>query len=188
MKNILIRYYNDSHFKLILFILLLLMFSGCLSLKPTTTKSGKKYFETFYVGEEGTQYFIKPILFKDEKSNEELILDITFRYRNEIKDFAIVNFSIKSSKIYKTIDSLKIANKVIQIKSSELKLLFNEKNKKEFTSRYSTKFSLNEIKEMFSNDAWEIIIHNQSKIITYKPHRKTTKAINAVKDKVFVLM
>lgn len=187
-KNILIRYYNDSHFKLILLILLLLMFSGCLSIKPTTTRSGKKYFETFYVGEQGTQYFIKPILFKDEESNEDLFLDITFRYRNEIKDSAIINISIKSSIIYKTIDSLKLSNKDIQIKSSELKLLFNEKNKKEFTSRYSTKFSLNKIKEIFSNDAWEIIIYNQRKIITYQPHRKTNKAINAVKDKVFVLM
>lgn len=188
MKKFLIRNFKTLQFKFVPLILILLIFSGCLSIKPSTSKSGKNYFETFFVGEEGTQYFIKPILFKDEKSNEDLILDITFRYRNEIKDSAIVNISIKSSIIYKTIDSLKLSNKDIQIKSSELKLLFNEKNKKEFTSRYSTKFSLNKIKEMFSNDAWEIIIYNQRKIITYKPHRKTTKAINAVKDKVFVLM
>jgi hypothetical protein len=164
------------------------MFSGCLSIKPSTTKSGKKYFETFYVGEEGTQYFIKPILFKDEKSNEDLVLDITFRYRNEIKDSAIVNFSIKSPMIYKTIDSLKLSNKNIAIKSNKLELLFNEKNKTGFTSRYSTKFSLNEMKEMFTNDAWEVNIYNQNKITTLKPHRTTFKAINTVRDKVFILM
>lgn len=188
MKNLLIRYYNISNFKLVSFILLLLMFSGCLSIKPSTTKSGKNYFETFYVGEEGTQYFINPILFKDEKSNEDLVLDITFRYRNEIKDSAIVNFSIKSSMIYKTIDSLKLSNKDIAIKSDKVELLFNEKNKTGFTSRYSTKFGLNEIKEMFTNDAWEVNIYNQNKITTFKPHRKTFKAINTVRDKVFVLM
>ncbi len=188
MKNLLIRYYNTSIFKFVSFILLFLMFSGCLSIKPSTTKSGKKYFETFYVGEEGTQYFIKPILFKDEKSNEDLILDITFRYRNEIKDSAIVNFSIKNSIIYKTIDSLKLSNKDITIKSDKVELLFNEKNKTGFTSRYSTKFSLNEIKEMFTNNAWEVNICNQNKITTFKPHRKTFKIINTVRDKVFVLM
>ncbi|NQV77765.1 MAG: hypothetical protein HQ490_05350 [Lutibacter sp.] len=188
MKNLLIRYCNTSHFKLVSFILLLLMFSGCLSIKPSTTKSGKNYFETFYVGEEGTQYFIKPILFKDEKSNEDLILDITFRYRNEIKDSAIVNISIKSSIIYKTIDSLKLSNKDIEIKSDKVELLFNEKNKTGFTSRYSTMFSLKEIKEMFNNDAWEMIIYNQNKTTTYIPLRKTIRAINTVRDKVLVLM
>lgn len=184
-----IRYYkNTLNFELVAFILLLLICTGCLSIKPSTTKSGKNYFETFYVGEEGTQYFIKPTLFKDEKSNEDLVLDITFRYRNEIKDSAIVNFSIKSSMIYKTIDSLKLSNKDIAIKSDKVELLFNEKNKTGFTSRYSTKFGLNEIKEMFTNDAWEVNIYNQNKITTFKPHRKTIKAINTVREKVFVLM
>lgn len=188
MKNILIRHCNTSQFKFVSFILISLIFSGCLSIKPTITKSEKNYFETFYVGEEGTQYFIKPILFKDEKSNEDLVLDITFRYRNEIKDSAIVNFSIKSFIIYKTIDSLKLSNKDIKIESDQLVLLFNEKSKTGFTSRYSTRFSLKEIKEMFNNDAWKMIIYNQNKITTYKPHRKTIRAINTVRDRVFVLM
>ena len=188
MKNLLIIYCSTSHFKLVSFILLLLMFSGCLSIKPSTTKSGKNYFETFYVGEEGTQYFINPILFKDEKSNEDLILDITFRYKNEIKDSAVINFSIKSSIIYKTIDSLKLSNNDIKIERNQLVLLFNEKSKTGFTSRYSTKFSLKEIKEIYNNDAWEMIIYNQNKITTYKPHRKTIRAINTVRDRVFVLM
>jgi len=188
MKNLLIRNCNTSHFKLVWFILLLLIFSGCLSIKPSTTKSGKNYFESFYVGEEGTQYYIKPILFKDEKTNEDVILDITFRYRTEIKDSAIVNFSIISSIIYKTLDSLKLSNKDIEIKSGKVELLFNEKNKTGYKSRYSTKFSLKEIKEMFNNDAWEITIYNQNKITRYEPKRKTSSAINAVRDKVFVLM
>jgi hypothetical protein len=188
MKKLFIRNFKTSQFKFVSFILISLTFSGCLSIKPSTTKSGKNYFETFFVGEEGTQYFIKPILFKDEKSNEDLILDITFRYRNEIKDSAIVNISIKSSIIYKTIDSLKLSNKIIEIKSNKIELLFNEKNKTGFTSRYSTKFSLKEIKEMFNNDAWEVIIYNQNKISKYKPHRKTIKAISTVRDRVFVLM
>ena len=188
MKNLLTRNFKTSQFKFVSLILITLMFSGCLSIKPSTTKSGKNYFETFFVGEEGTQYFIKPILFKDEKSNEDLILDITFRYRNEIKDSATVNFSIRSSIIYKTIDSLKFTNNDNKIESDQLVLLFKERSKTGFTSRYSTRFSLNEIKEMFNNDAWEIIIYNQDKITKYKPHRKAIRAINALRDKVFVLM
>ncbi len=182
------RYCNTSQFKFVYLILISLMFSGCLSIKPSTTRSGKNYFETFFVGEEGTQYFIRPILFKDEKSNEDLILDITFRYRNEIKDSATVNFSIKSSIIYKTIDSVKLFNRDDKIESDQIALLFNEKSKAGFISRYSTRFSLKDIKEMFNNDAWEMIIYNQNKITTYKPDRKTIRAINTVRDRVFVLM
>jgi hypothetical protein len=188
MKNILIRYCNILQFKFISFILISLIFSGCLSIKPSTTKTGKNYFETFYVGEEGTQYFIKPILFKEETSNEDLMLDITFRYRNEIKDSAIVNFTIKSLILYKTIDSLKLSNKDIKIESDQLVLLFNEKSKTAFTSRYSTKFSLKEIKEIFNNDAWKMIIYNQNKIATYKPPNKTIRTINTIRDRVFVLL
>jgi hypothetical protein len=188
MNNNLSRHSNTSQYIFVFFILLSLIFSACLSIKPSTTKSGKNYFETFYVGEEGTQYFIKPILFKDEKLNEDFILDITFRYKNEIKDSATVNFSINSVSIYKTIDSLKLSNKDIKVKSEQVARLFSEKSNSGFTSRYSTKFSLNEIKEMFNNDGWEMIIYNQNKITRYKPHRNTSRAIKAIRDRVFVLM
>lgn len=188
MKKPLIRKLEILKFNFVPLILTLLIFSSCLSIKPSTTKSGKNYFETFFVGQEGTQYFFKPILFIDEKSNENLILDITFRYRDEIKDSATVNFSIKSSILYKTIDSLVISNKDNKIESDQLVLLFNEKSKTGFTSRYSTRFGLNKIKEMFNNETWEITIYNQSKVTKYNPHRKTTRAINVLRDKVFVLM
>ncbi|MFM8685597.1 MAG: hypothetical protein ACKODJ_03480, partial [Bacteroidota bacterium] len=81
-----------------------------------------------------------------------------------------------------------ISNKDNKIESDQLVLLFNEKSKTGFTSRYSTRFSLNEIKEMFSNDTWEITIYNQNKVTKYKPHRKTTRAINTIRDNVFILM
>jgi hypothetical protein len=188
MKKLFIRNFKTSQIRFISFILISLTFSNCLSIKPSATKSGKNYFETFFVGEEGTQYYIKSILFKDKELNEDLMMDITFRYKNEIKDSSIVNISLKSSIIYKTIDSLKLSNKIIEIKSSKMELLFNEKNKTGFTSRYSTKFSLKEIKEIFNNDAWEVIICNKNKISNYKPTRKTMKVINTVREKVFILM
>lgn len=188
MKNLFIRYYNTLSLKLVSCIILFMVFSGCLSVKPSTAKSGKKYFESFYVGAEGTQYFIKPILLKDEKSNEDLVLDITFRYKNEIKDSAIVNFSIEGPMIYKAIDSLELSNMNIVVKSNNLDLLFNEKNKTGFTSRYSTKISLNEIKDLFFNDEWKANIYNQNKINTFKPYGKSPKAINIIRDEVFVIM
>lgn len=185
MNRLVVNHFRSSNFK---FILLMLICSGCLSIKPAATKSGKKYFETFFVGEEGTQYFIKPIFFKGENSNENLFLDISFRYRNEIKDSATVNFSIKSSLLYKKIDSLSLFNKNNKIESDQVALLFNEKSKTGFTSRYSTRISLDRIKEIFNDDAWEMTIYNDNIRTSYKPHKKSIRAVNAVRDQIFVLM
>ncbi len=117
-----------------------------------------------------------------------MVADFTFRYKNEIKDSALVNLSIKSALIYKTIVSLKITNKTMEIKSNKIELLFNEKINSGFVSRFTTKFSLKEIKELFKNNEWEFIIDNQSQTVKYRSHRKANRAISMLRDKVFILM
>jgi hypothetical protein len=106
MRDKLIRYIDITIFRLIPFIIIPLIMQNCISVLPTSLKTGKNYFETFYAGEEGTQYFIKPILFANENSSEEFIFDLTFRYKNEVLDSVILNISINSSKMYKNNDSL----------------------------------------------------------------------------------
>jgi hypothetical protein len=188
MYSISFKFFYILQIKIIYFILLSLFCSSCLSIKPSKTKSGKNYFETFYVGEQGTQYFIKPISFVNKKSDEELILDFTFRYKNKIKDSSIINFSIKSANIYKSIDSLKILNKNIEIKNNKVMLLFNEKKSDGFISRHTTKVNLLEVKELFNNGDWKVIIYNQNQIREYIPEKKTIKIINIMKDKIFSIM
>ena len=69
--------------------------SSCFSVKPTSQKSSKKLVETFYVGIEGTQYFIKPLTYQVEDSKEELEIDCIFRYKTKLSDSdsASINFS-----------------------------------------------------------------------------------------------
>jgi len=189
MKILSIHHKSNFCYKLVLFALLFLTITtSCKSVKPAASKSGKKYFETYYVGDEGTQYFVKPILFKNKKLDEDLRLDITFRYKDVVKDSAFVNFSINSSTMYKTIERLELSNKSTAIESSKVSQLFNEKDKKGFVSRYSTKFSLNEIKDLFDHNAWQVIVHDQRKSIKYQPIKKTKKIIKAIKNELFVLM
>jgi len=165
-----------------------LLLGGCMSVKPGSTKSGKHYFETFYVGAEGTQYFIRPLLFENHEASNVLALDITFRYKDEIRDSAVINFSIKSLEIFKSVDSLKITNSLMDIKSDNIDLLFNEKFNKGFVSRFTTKVPLDKMKNIFDNDEWELIIYNTTKSNTYEPHRKTQKAVNSLRENVFILM
>ncbi len=161
-----------------------LIFSSCMSVKPSATKGKSNNFETFYVGNEDTQYFIKPLTFKEENTDNELLVDFTFKYKTEIKDSTIVNFSIKSSYILKSIDSLKFSNRNVDINSSVVNLIFNEKNSNGFTSR----FTLKKIKDLFDNDEWTIHVITNTSDKKYIPERKTKKTIVAIKDEVFVLM
>lgn len=188
MKTCLIAHNYTRTFYFLLLLISAFSVSSCLSVKPSTTKSGKKYFETFYVGAAGTQYFIKPLLFQNTTPAEDLLLDITFRYRDEVKDSAIINFSIKSPIIYKTIDSLRLTTENRSITRSRFELLFNEKNKSGFTSRYSTRVSLQELKSLFDASVWNVFIYNKGQTNSYLAPQKTNKALQVVKDKVFVLM
>jgi hypothetical protein len=166
----------------------IVLLDSCLSVKPSATKSGKNYFESFYTGESGTQYFIKPLVFIAKNSNDKLFIDFTFRYKNEIKDSVIVNFSIVSASMYRSIDSLIISNKNTYIESNSVDLLFNEKKKTTFLSRFTTRFSLKETNELFQNSEWIITLKNQNQKTPFRPSGKSNNAIVTLKNKLFVLM
>lgn len=188
MRDKLIKYFDITIFRLLPLIIIPLILQNCISVTPTSLKTGKNYFETFYAGDEGTQYFIKPIVFKNENSKEEFILDLTFRYKNEVVDSVIVNFSINSSNMYKNIDSLIMSGNGIQRSNKYLELIYFEKTKNGFRSRYSTKYSLKEIKEIFIKDKLQVIVYNQNNISSFEPTKKSLRVINLIRDNVFVLM
>lgn len=185
-----ISYNKIAKLEYLFISILSLLLSGCLSIKPSSSKSGKNYFETFFVGSEGTQYFINPLKFINKSNNEVISLDITFRYRDEIKikDSAVINFSIESMSIFKAMENIKLSGKDIQINSKEVKLLFNEKKKNNFISRFSTKLSLIDIKRLFSGNNWEVNISDGKQISVFSPTKNSIRAFSIVNDKVFILM
>ena len=178
---------DSSKGKMVKFILLFLVLSSIFSAHSSTVISGEKYYRTFYVGEDGIQYFIEPFLLKSEKSKAQLLVDFTFRFKNEIKDSVILNFSIKSSVTYKTIDSLNLSNENIELKSSKIELLFFENRRSNYISRFTTKVSLKDMKELFNNDNWIIAVTTQNQITRYSSHGKSNKEINSLKANLFTL-
>ena len=165
---------------------MLLILSSCFSVKPGATKAGGKLFETFFVGEEGTQYFIKPLKFTNEKS-ESLKLDITFRYKNEIKDSAIVNLSFLSNDLFKSIDSLRIDNGEYSTLIKELNLLFAERSKDMYNIRFSTKVNLADIKKLFERNDWRFLQYRNGESTLYTPNKATKKKIDKLNYEVFEL-
>ncbi len=176
---------NTTSYSVLVFGVLFFL-SGCLSVKPGATKSGKNLFETFFVGEEGTQYFIKPLTFKSDVK-AQLILDITFRYKNKIKDSAFVNISFLDKEIIREVDSLKISNDSSVVIFKSLNHLFSERNKKEYNSRFSTKAPLADINQLFNNNNWSITLYKKKCVSKYAALKETKSKIDKLRFKVFSL-
>jgi len=176
-----------SKLKTFIVLSFFILLTGCLSIKPSGVRSGKNLFESFFVGEEGTQYFIKPLVFLNIQNKEEIRLDFIFRYKNVIKDSVIVNFSLVGNNIYKNFDSLSLSNKTHKIKSKSINLLFNEKKSKLFYSRFSTKFSFLEFNRMFDNNDWTILVYKDKASVTYVSDKKSKRAIKKLQEKLFIL-
>jgi len=165
----------------------LLILSACLSIKPGAVKAGKKLYETFFVGEEGTQYFIKPLIFTNN-TKERLTLDITFRYKNQFKDSALVNISFFSKEVFKNVDSLKITNDSVVVVLKNMKFLFAERSsKKEFNSRFSTKGNMADINKLFNNADWKIFLFKQKSLSKYETPKYTKKKIDKLRFAIFML-
>jgi len=163
-----------------------IVLSGCLGVKNSTRSSGKNLFETFFVGNDGTQYFIKPLIFNDGNNNQ-LKLDVTFRYKDAIKDSALVNISFINTNIYHTIDSLKISNDSATVVFRNFKYLFAERIQKKMNSRFSTTGTLVDIYKLFKKNNWSMIVYQQKGCGIYYSPNETRKKIDKLRYGIFML-
>jgi len=170
------------------FLSLCFLFFFC-GLAQTKNSKGKvsKYYESFFVGEEGTQYFLKPMEFTSNR--ESLWIDFSFRYKDKIKGEAIVNFSINSEDIFKSLSSITFTNEIDKYTYTSINLLFNEKNGDgNFTSRFSVNIPLEDLNTLFKGINWTISPAFEKGISTFKPSRKTIKILELFKNDLFVLL
>ena len=174
-----------KYFICILLPAILLMISSCaLTVKPASTKSAKAYYESFFVGENGTQYFIKPIELDSEIDDAKMLIDFTFRYKNEIKDSSVINFSIIGTNIIRSVDNIVFTN-IVSL--NDISLLFNEKKGDKFISRFSVKCSTKEMIDIFNHSDMKINVTTNNTITLFLSHKKTQKIIRSLNDNLFVL-
>ena len=168
-----------------LFLGCFIFFASCLGVKPGGVKSGKKLYETFFVGIDGTQYFIKPLLFCNQ-STEEIKIDFTFRYKSEIKDSAIVNISFFSKDLFKNNKGFKIINDIDTVAISKMEYLFSERNKKFYISRFSCKISLLDLKNIFQRSNWKLLFLKND-VVDYYSTKATKNKIEKLNYEIFSL-
>jgi len=188
MKKFTQQAYRLLAVKTVCALLIIFIASGCFSVKPSTTKSGKNLYETFFVGEEGTQYFIKPIAFENSDKTESLLLDLTFRYKNEIKDSTVLNFTLEGPDIYKNFDAVSIANPELLAAAQNLELLFNETDKGRYISRFTAKISLADTHKLFQDNNWTLTLSSSDLSREYVPNKKNLKVIHTLRNAVFSIM
>lgn len=175
-------------YKYLLTISLFFIFSNCKSIKPSASKEGVKLYETFFVGEEGTQYYIKPLQLKNKAEN--LLIDTTFRYNKNIDDSKPVDIKISlvSVDFIKEIETLTIKNTkgfLIAIDKSDIELLFNDQSKNGYLSRFSTKCTLSDFKKLNDDNSWEIVIDQRPVFTTTS---RTEKKLAKLNKSIFVLL
>lgn len=166
---------------------LLVCITSCASIKPGSVKSGHNIYETFFTGETGTQYFLKPLTFCNN-SNKELKIDFTFIYKIEITDSAIVNISYLSNQLLKNIDSIKIENEETTVLNREAKYMFSERSKKIYNCRYTSKISLSDVVKLFEKNNWKISLYQNGESIEFTTPKTTLKKINKLNYQIFAIV
>ena len=170
----------------LLFLISQLLLSCTLTIKPAATKSAKAFYESFFV-EDGTQYFIKPIEYKAKDNKDKLFVDFTFKYKDELKDSAVVNFSIENEYIIKLVDNVTFTNEASMVALSDISLLFNEKKDKKFISRFSGKCSTKEMIDLFNDSAIKVNITANNSSMQFTPDKSSQKIIRSLNNNLYIL-
>ncbi len=150
--------------------------------------STKGLYETFYVGNDGIQYFIQPLTFTgDADSDEELKIDITCKHKTVIKDSSIVNISLIGAKYFKTVDSIIINTDSCSVVLKDLNIMFSERDGDNFISRFTARSSLFGIKQIFNKSDWAFGVYAQNRSFKYITPKSTKKKIEALNYSIFML-
>lgn len=168
-------------------VFLLLLFTSCVGIRPQATKSGKSLFETFYVGEEGAQYFIKPVSFEGD-NNEMLTADFTFRYNKDFSDSTTVNLSLFTLDATKDIDSIVIVSGDYEASIFNFEHLFSERTTKNVHARFTSKMESEHLKPVFSSDEWLIKVYSAPALYEFQTTKKTSKNIDELYFQIFSLL
>lgn len=160
--------------------------SGCFSVKPGSGTPGTKHYQTFYIGEAGIQYFIKPLEFTS--GDESVIVDFTFRYKDSVQGFATANYSIWSKEKIRKSNGLALVHGNETYHADSLDLMFRKTVRSYFVSRYSCKIPVREFVTFMNGNEWAIKTSYEGEDHLFMPSGKTKKTIPKLQQSVFAII
>lgn len=159
------------------------LLTSCLSIKPGATKTGKKLWEEFYVSDGVIQYFVKPLTYKSTVG--EFKADFTFRTNS---DSVTINYSLIQIVPIIIPEHISFSSKQKNFQIKSAKTLLNEKFKKGYQLRQSGKISMNDFKNLITENTLEAIVRNGTGATIYYPSKKTTKQCNSLNNNLFEII
>jgi hypothetical protein len=165
----------------------LLLASSCFSVRSSGSRSAKRLFTSYYYGEGSTQYFVKPISFSDSDEDFELIVDFTFRYKDNLDSIVTVNYTIAGNSLVDDVEMLKLVSGNEEVVMSEHLRLFKDKDKNGLLSRYSTSMRLKDLNNLMDNEQWKWKLSSGKKTFVFVSNRKSRKKINSLRENLFIL-
>lgn len=172
----------------LLLISLSISLNSCLGVKPATSGGGKKYFESYYAGDEGNQYFIKPLVLVSEYKEAKATLDISFRSKESLQGTAQVNFSVYMPEAVHSLKDAYLYVNDTSFELSDIKLLFVEKEKNGFQSRFSTTVPAEKLRSIFNTSDWQlVIIKEKGKTYKFDTVSSSKKRIEAINTNLFTI-
>lgn len=165
-------------------VLTLLFLIGCGGLKPVGAGKSGGLYETFYTGETGMQYFIKPLEFESLDTKESLLLDIVFRENEIATDSALVNISVFTTAKFSPGGNVTATTPKGQITFDFERVIFKEKLKNFYEVRLGTKCSPKEIREFIKGDIELLSVMSDQMKYSFQPTKKTKKSLSKISASV----
>ena len=151
---------------------------------------GKNLYTSFYIGNNGSQYFIKPLSFKGSTS-QTMELDLTFRVKKFIldNDSVTLNYTVTSLTPVKQTDSIAITSPSKRFVIHEnFNRLFIKKSKKGNHSRFSVTTNLRPLSDLFQEANWTIVVFSPQGTTTLQTPKKTGKKLFSLNNNLFELI
>ncbi len=169
---------------LFVFSLIALTLYSCGGMKMSGAQKAGKYFESFYTGENGVQYFIKPLIFESTTSKEFLEIDALFRINDNPLDSATFNVSINSNEVIERNSDLILHLKGETYKASYSELFYQERENKFVLTRNSYKTESEIAYDYVKQPIDSVEIKSNGVSLIFIPSKKTKKALGYVSDKL----
>lgn len=163
----------SSRSLLLLMLILSLLFSSCLTLKKRSTKGIEQDYESFFINDSTTQYFIKPL---DFNGNDLFSCDFTFRKSGSAYSEITMNYTCINQDNHQP-DTIYLVTESHHYLIAHNKLLFKERTEKNFQFRYSTNISFDQLKDFLTAPSPKVLIDRQP----YQPRPSTRKKMSRIK-------
>lgn len=160
-------------------IALICIISACHSVKPAGGKYKASDYESFFLGDGKTQYFIQPINFNGEDSN--LDIDFTFRDENFIDSLLVTNYTVSSEFSITKIDSIVFITSDSKIKATQIQKIFQERDGKKHRIRSTCKITGSKLAHILKSNNLQISIFAHNKELKFE----SSKKVNAKRQRIY---